>query len=164
MKDHSNSTNMGDEQAFRDALGHFATGVTIVSVVDGARAYGLTVNSFASVSLKPPLVLWCLAHSAVAFDLFAQAPHFVISVLNEDQSDLSIACARHAQHELTKDQFELMPSGAAAISHALAYFECRRHKQFEMGDHLIIIGEVITMSQTGGRPLIFHRGDYGKLK
>ncbi len=164
MSNLRDTANIADERAFRTALGQFATGVTIVTAATPTRVFGLTVNSFSSVSLTPPLVLWCLGHDAAAFELFAQAAHFAISVLNEDQSDLSIACARHAQHELIGDQFVRKSSGVAFIKDALACFECRRHSQFEAGDHLIIIGEVVAMSQIPGRPLIYQHSNYQKLK
>ncbi len=163
-KNKDKNKDIAGSRTFRSALGHFVTGVTIVTVADGARVFGLTVNSFSSVSLTPPLVLWCLGHKAAAFGLFASARHFGISVLSETQRHLAIACARHAEHELAADQFELMPSGAAFINGALACFACKRHSQSDAGDHRIIVGEVVAMTQREGRPLIYQRSDYQQLK
>ena len=132
---------------FRAALGMFATGVTIVTArtVEGQRV-GLTANSFNSVSLAPPLVLWSLGRSAGTMPAFARGSHYAINILAADQRELAERFASK-----TADRFD----GAAAV------FECFNRSQYEEGDHVIFVGEVERCSVTAGAtPLIFHGGRY----
>ena len=144
---------------FRQALGRFATGVTIVTATgeDGLRV-GLTVNSFASVSLDPPLVLWSIERRSPSLAVFQAASHFCINVLAADQEDL---CRRFSSAQA--DKFDGVPcvdglGGSTKLSGSLACFECRNHQQIDGGDHIIIIGAVEAFSQCAGEPLVFYGG------
>lgn len=153
-----------DTKAYRGALGSFATGVTVVTcALDDGRRAGLTVNSFASVSLEPPLVSWCLSRRALSFELFAAAPWFAVNVLAADQVPL-------VQHFATRtlDKFDVIPfsaglGGAPLLDGTAARFECRLSAAHEGGDHVIFLGEVERWERFEREPLVFVRGRYGKL-
>ncbi len=147
-------------QAFRDALAHFASGVTVVAARPPSGLVGFTATGFTSVSLSPPLVLVCIDHVASAHDGVVGADHFGVSILDERQSWIAAQFARSGV-----DRFEGIalspagPSGAPLIEGALARIECRRHARHVAGDHTILVGEVIGAAVNVGRPLLrFARG------
>lgn len=150
-----------DPRQFRNALGAFTTGVTIVTTCDQeGRDIGLTVNSFNSVSLDPPLVLWSLAKSSASLDAFRDAKYFAVHILGADQEELS---NRFAQRGI--DKFEgLTPArgngGIPLLEGCAARFECRSSFQYEGGDHEIFVGEVITFEHFDKPPLVFQGGKY----
>jgi len=150
-------------RAFRDALGQFATGVTVVTCMGPNGPLGMTANSFASLSLDPPLVLWSPARASRRFKAFEKAEHFVVQVLAEDQYMISRDFARNGQ-EFARVEWQESEHGAPVIAGCIAYFECRRHAVYEGGDHAIIIGEVLATVHPGGPPLIFAQGTYGSFK
>lgn len=154
-----------DQRAFRDALGCFTTGVAVVTAVaEGAPPIGITVNSFTSVSLDPPLVLICLARSAQSFDAFTEAEHFAISILAEDQQDLSVRFSRRDLDDRWAGvATERWDSGAPILTGALAAFECAREAEFDGGDHVILVGRVLRLASQAGRPLLYARGRYAAL-
>ena len=147
---------------FRRALGMFATGVTIVTArdVDG-RLIGLTANSFNSVSLEPPLVLWSLSRRAGSMPAFSRGSHYAIHILAADQ----MALAERFASKLD-DRFEGLllregSGGAPVIDGAAAVFECFNRSQYEEGDHVIFVGEVERcMHRADASPLLFHGGRY----
>lgn len=149
-------------RAFRDALGRFATGVTVVTARDGAGPVGITANSFASVSLDPPLVLWCPAKSSSRFAAFAGARHFAIHVLGADQRDLAAHFVRHGR-DFAAVPFRDGPGGAPLLDHCLARFACRRMALHDAGDHVVIVGEVLGAAFRAGEPLVFSQGYYGSF-
>jgi flavin reductase (DIM6/NTAB) family NADH-FMN oxidoreductase RutF len=147
---------------FRAALGMFATGVTIVTARDAAgRRVGLTANSFNSVSLAPPLVLWSLSRRAAALQAFAAGSHYAINILASDQRALADRFAARSA-----DRFEGVAlrdglCGAPVIEGAVAVFECFNRSRYEEGDHVIFVGEVEHCEhRAGAAPLIFHGGRY----
>ncbi|MHA1566896.1 MAG: flavin reductase family protein [Alphaproteobacteria bacterium] len=151
------SDNPGFE--LRQALGRFATGVTIVTAsgADGNRV-GLTVNSFASVSLDPPLILWSIERRSPSLEVFQTASHFCVNVLAADQEDL---CRRFSSPQADKfDGISYVDGlgGSAKLPGSLACFECRNHQQIDGGDHIIVIGAVETFSHGAGDPLVFLDG------
>lgn len=153
-----------DTRAYRRALGSFATGVTVVTCAlpDGRRA-GLTVNSFASVSLAPPLVSWCLARKALGLALFDAASHFAVNVLAVDQVPL---VDHFAQRDLDKfADIEAAPGlgGAPLLDGCAACFECRVAGRHDGGDHVIYLGEVERYRAFEREPLVLVRGRYGRL-
>jgi len=153
-----------DTRAFRRALGCFPTGVTVVTVGAGKKPKGMTVNSFASVSLDPPLVLWCMDKKSAHYRTFTNAQNFTISVLGTTHETVSDRLAKPGEHEL--DGLELMPtkSGPPGLADALAVLECAREDVHEGGDHTIILGRVLDFSfHEKGEPLVFFRGRYGAL-
>ena len=154
-----------DARELRNALGRFATGVCVISAVDKqGNAVGMTANSFSSVSLDPPLVLWSLQNTSEIFDTFATAKRFAINVLAAEQVALSNQYAKKGDHQMTPAHYSTGRDGAPVISNALVSFECHLEATHEGGDHLIIIGRVSNMySRPTGKPLLFHAGAYGEL-
>lgn len=152
-----------DIRAFRDALGSFPTGVAVVTAESGDRpAMGITVNSFASVSLVPPLVLWCIDRRSNRSKTFARTERFTISVLDATHRDVSARLAQPGAHRL--DGIALLATllGPPALAEALAVFECERESIYPGGDHTILIGRVLRFAfRSSGAPLVFFRGDYG---
>ena len=155
-----------DPRQLRDALGLFGTGVCLVTTVDGQGvAHALTVNSFASVSLEPPLVLWSLQRDSDAYALYAEAPKFAIAVLRDEQEPLSSRYALRDGHRLDDAHFRPGDSGAPLIKDALVNLECRLERSLDGGDHLILLGR-ITCLHPGpeGAPLLFFAGNYRQLR
>lgn len=153
-----------DTKAFRSALGRFATGVCLISVDDtDSGAMAMTANSFASVSLEPPLVLWSIQNDSECFREYTQCQYFGISVLNEQQTELSNQYARKGQHGINEDDFIRDSQGTPLLRDALAHFSCRLHQLYEAGDHHIIIGQVEAFSVCEGAPLLFFAGGYNRL-
>jgi len=146
-------------RTFRDALGRFATGVTVVTMAGAQGPLGFTANSFASVSLDPPLVLWSPARVSRRFAAFAAAEHYSIHVMALNQAAICRQFARGGAG------FErpppTTPEGVPVIEGALARFDCLRHAAHDGGDHLIIVGRVIRFCQRSGAPLVFSQGAYG---
>jgi flavin reductase (DIM6/NTAB) family NADH-FMN oxidoreductase RutF len=154
-------TKRFDRRDYRNALGQFATGVTIVTArAKGGRAIGLTVNSFTSVSLDPPLVLWCLSRQATDFAHFHAASRFAVNVLSSRQHDHSRHFATTLADKFTGVESEDAPDGSPLLKGATAHFICRVAGRFEGGDHLILLGEVEDYRWNGGEPLVFHSGRY----
>lgn len=151
-----------DSRRYRHALGAFSTGVTIVTLQGDAGPQGMTVNSFASVSLDPPLVLWSPAKSSRRHDLFAGARHFAIHVLAADQHDLSARFTRGGAAFEGLDH-HLNDEGVPVLAGTLARFECARAECHDAGDHTIVIGRVLRAAHGEGEPLIFSRGAFGRF-
>jgi flavin reductase (DIM6/NTAB) family NADH-FMN oxidoreductase RutF len=151
---------------FRNALGCFATGITVMTTCgpDG-RFVGITVNSFASVSLDPPLVSFCLDRNALSLASFLEAPHFGVNVLSEDQEALSAAFARSsAGDKFVGLPYEVGETGCPLLPDCLSHLECEREAAHLAGDHLIVIGRVVRLAQRSeGKPLLYFRGRYAKL-
>ena len=149
-------------QDFRAALGMFATGVTIVTArgADGAPV-GLTANSFNSVSLKPPLVLWSLARSAGSMPAFERGSHYAINILAAEQHALAERFAGKSVDRFADLVFREGAGGAPILEGAAAVFECFNRSRYEEGDHVIFVGEVERCAcRAGAQPLIFHGGRY----
>jgi len=147
---------------FRSALGMFATGVTIVTALgtDGVRV-GLTANSFNSVSLAPPLVLWSLSRRAGSVPAFTRGSHYAINILSADQRLLAERFASKSVDRFSGVAFREGAGGAPILEGAAAVFECFNRSQYEEGDHIIFVGEVERCShRTGAQPLIIHGGRY----
>ena len=147
---------------FRAALGMFATGVTIVTAraADGAPV-GLTANSFNSVSLRPPLVLWSLARSAGSMPAFERGSHYAINILAAGQHALAERFASKAADRFDGVVFREGAGGAPILDGSAAVFECFNRSRYEEGDHVIFVGEVERCTcATGVQPLIFHGGRY----
>ena len=154
------------ERQFRDTLAQFATGVTVVCArADADRFVGFTANSFNSVSLHPPLVLWSLAAtSALLSESFVAANRYSINVLAASQGDLAVRFSRRPHAErFSGVTYRLGWSEAPLIEGCIAWLECRHHAQHRAGDHLIFIGEVVTVERAPGPPLIYHHGKFGTM-
>lgn len=154
-----------DSRELRNALGRFATGVCVISTVSPkGEPVGLTANSFASVSLDPPLVLWSLQNNSDVFEAFSRPRFFAINVLADEQQDHSGRYAKKGDHLLDPDHFAPGKFGAPIVTGALVSFECELHATHDGGDHLIIVGRVRDVqTRDDGDPLLFYCGDYRRL-
>lgn len=154
-----------DSRDFRDAMGCFATGIAVISAVSpGGDPVGMTVNSFASVSLEPPLVLYSLAKSASRYDEFIAADRFVVNVLDQVHQPLSARFATKGVTSWDDVDFETCASGCPVLADALAVFECATEAHYEGGDHVIILGRVERVRhRASGEPLLYYRGAYGRI-
>ncbi len=154
-----------DSRDLRNALGRYATGVCIISTVtDKGEALGMTANSFASVSLDPPLVLWSLQNNSDVYDVFSRPRYFAINVLAAEHHEHSGRYAKKGDHLLDPDHFTPGKFGAPLVREALVSFECELHATHEGGDHLIILGRVRDMkAREEGDPLLFYSGNYHGL-
>ena len=153
-----------DARHLRNVMGHFATGVTVITTRDGSgKPYGLTANAFSSLSLDPPLVMVCVDKAADCYGCFEQTQVFAVNILAEDQEDLS---RRFATKGI--DKFEGTPHhqgtlGVALLDGAVASFECRLVAGHDGGDHTIYVGQIETAEASGDRPLLFFKGQYRRL-
>lgn len=146
----------------RNALGRFATGVTVITTQTTDGPQGFTANSFASVSLDPALVLWSAARTAARFPIFAGARSYSIHILAEDQMSLASRFSR-AGAGFDGLGFEKSADGNPIIAAALARFDCHQHATHDGGDHLIIVGRVVHFALRDAKPLLFSQGGFGKF-
>ncbi|AIG01498.1 flavin reductase [Pseudomonas fluorescens] len=160
-----NTTAAGiDTRAFRRALGNFATGVTVVTAADAAgRKVGVTANSFNSVSLDPPLILWSLDKRSTSHEVFEAASHFAVNVLAADQIDLSNNFARPREDRFADVEYQAGEGGAPVLADCSARFECEKYQQLDGGDHWIMIGKVVAFEDCGRSPLLYHQGAYSMV-
>ena len=152
-------------RAFRDALGSFATGVTIATTLAEDEApVGVTASSFNSVSLDPPLVLWSLAKSAQSRAAFTSSGHFAVHVLAASQQDLSDRFARSGVDKFAGLEWEAGELGSPLFPDFAARFECKTRHEYEGGDHVILVGEVVAFEANDVPPLLFHAGSYARRR
>ena len=150
---------------FRQCLGNFATGVTIVTCADDeGRPYGITANSFSSVSLEPRLILWNVAKVSNSLQAFLDAEYFAINLLARNQQDLSSHFAMSDHTLFDSVEINRSQENVPLIPGALACFECRTHQIHECGDHYIVIGEVVRFETSDAEPLLFFGGKYAALE
>ena len=151
--------------AFRDALGSFATGVTIATTLDTAGApVGVTASSFNSVSIDPPLVLWSLAKNSLSRDAFCSSGHFAVHVLAASQEELSNRFARSGEDKFCDVAWSKGALGSPVFVEHAALFECETRHQYEGGDHIIFVGEVKSFEARKEAPLLFHAGSYAESR
>ena len=153
-----------DERQLRDALAQFATGVTIVCARGPDQRYiGFTANSFNSLSLDPPLVLWSLSHRSASLAAFEAAERYAVNVLSSAQVELARRFSRPHADRFDKVPLRLGWSDAPLIDGCVAWLECRHHERRRIGDHVLFIGEIVTVERAGGRGLVFQHGHYGTI-
>ena len=154
----------GDPRALRAALGQFATGVTVITTRarDGSLV-GLTANSFAALSLEPPLITWALRLASHHLPIFRDAERFVVNVLAESQVEVSRLFASGADNKFSQVAHAENRNGIPYLHGAAAWFECRRVSQQDAGDHCLFIAEVERYSNAEVAPLLFHSGGYFAL-
>jgi flavin reductase (DIM6/NTAB) family NADH-FMN oxidoreductase RutF len=154
-----------DGREFRDALGCFATGVCVITTqAGGGQPVGMTVNSFAAVSLDPALVLWSLQNTSEMYELWLNANTFAVNILRKDQRNLASQYARKGDHVLTAEHFEPGTTGVPVLHESLVSFECELAVTHPGGDHIILIGQVLEMhNRDNGEPLLFCAGGYREL-
>lgn len=145
-------------------MGHFATGVTIITTKDkNEKPYGLTANAFTSLSLQPPLALVCVDKTVQCYFCFEESKAFSVNVLAEGQEEISRRFATKGVEKFDGVPFHLGQNGVALLEGAIAHLECTIVNSCDGGDHTIYIGEVIHAAVSGDRPLIFFKGKYSRL-
>jgi flavin reductase (DIM6/NTAB) family NADH-FMN oxidoreductase RutF len=150
------------DRHFRDVLAQFATGVTIIcAATPDGRFTGFTANSFNSVSLEPPLILWSLKRTASNLVAFEAAERYAINVLAHDQVDLALRFSRPHTDRFAGVSFRLGAAGAPLIDGCVAWLECRHHARHATGDHMLFVGEVETCERGKGAGLVFHQHRFG---
>lgn len=150
---------------FRRAMGCFATGVTVVTTddPDGGPA-GLTVNSFSSVSLDPPLVLFCLDRRSGNMAAFQRGGHFAVNMLRDDQHDIALRFASVREDKWDGVDYRMGEGGIPVIAGCLAVVECDTETIHDAGDHIILVGRVVKLDYASdGEPLLYFRGQFGRL-
>jgi flavin reductase (DIM6/NTAB) family NADH-FMN oxidoreductase RutF len=152
-----------DEAQFKLALSHFASGVTIVTTAHEGQDYGLTVASFASLSLHPPLVLVCVGKHAKSHDAIVAAQKFGVSILAAEQAEISGRFASRLDDKFSGLDIRRGELGIPLIGGALTTLECRLHQQFVGGDHSIFVGEVVDVQTREGVPLVYFRAAYREI-
>lgn len=155
-----------DARLFRQALGAFPTGVCLVTTVTASgKREGMTINSFASVSLEPPLILWSMRDDARSADAFFGARAFNLSVLAASQRELALHFARAApdKFEAHAEDFEVAPNGCPRLKGAAASFDCSVYSRHAEGDHTILLGRVERFTRSDAAPLLLHSGQMGSL-
>ncbi len=157
--------NARDAHDFRQALGQFATGVTVITTLDAdGEPVGVTASSFNSVSLDPPLVLWSLAKSARSMAAFRESGHFCVHVLGASQEALSARFASAGSDKFAGQEWTRGVGNVPLLPAYAARFQCRTTHTYEGGDHLIFVGQVLDYEKTDEPPLVFHGGSYALAK
>ncbi|MEC7257671.1 MAG: flavin reductase family protein [Pseudomonadota bacterium] len=145
---------------FRRCLGEYGTGVSVITTQHGGQVYGMTSNSFASVSLDPPLVLWSIRRESTSFDAFAASAHFTVNILSDTQVALSQRFAKSGGDKFDGVDWREGAGGAPVLTGAVASFQCRKHDSFDGGDHVILVGQVLSFDRQPRQPLLFSKGRY----
>lgn len=159
--DPSDPEALAHARHFRDVLGRFCTGVTVVTSMSNGEPVGMTCQSFSSVSLTPPLVLFCPAKTSRAWPLMQRAGHFCVNLLADGQSELSNGMATKGANKFEGVSWSPSKTGAPLLDGVLGYVDCTIHAVHEAGDHYIVIGRVQDLGFTGvEEPLLFYRGRY----
>lgn len=160
----TSSANDFDPRVFRRALGNFATGVTIITARSpSGEQVGVTANSFNSVSLDPPLILWSLDKRSASHGVFTAASHFSVHILAADQIELSNHFARAQEDKFAGIGYQAGLGGAPLFADCAARFQCERHLEVDGGDHWILIGKVVAFDDFGRSPLVYHQGAYSMV-
>ena len=155
---------MPDDPSFRTVLGHFATGVTIITAMNGAEPVGVSANSFTSVSLDPPLVLFCASKDSATWPKIEVTGKFTVNILNEHQEDVCRVFATRGADRFSRIGWRPSVAGNPILHDSLAFIDCTIEAQHEAGDHIIVVGRVQALGVLGDDgPLIFYRGGYGRL-
>jgi flavin reductase (DIM6/NTAB) family NADH-FMN oxidoreductase RutF len=153
-----------DSREIRNIMGHFATGVTIVTTRDSAGSpFGLTVNSFTSLSLNPPLVVVCIDKAAQCYSCFEESKVFAVNVLSEDQEELSSRFATKGIEKFGEIKWHRGENNVPLLDGSIGTIECKIVNSYEGGDHTIYLGEIVSANATEDRPLLFFKGKYHRL-
>ena len=148
---------------YRDALSEFPTGVTIITCQSDIGPLGITVNSFTSVSVDPPLVMWCVTKASQRYKAFMETRHFAIHIMPSDTEDLCLSFARSGQ-AFDRTHWHLSKNQVPILESCLAYLECSYFKDYDGGDHSILLGLVDEVSVFEGVPLAFAKGRFNRLE
>ena len=149
----------------RNAFGNFATGITVITSIDTkGKPQGITINSFSTVSLDPPLISWCIGREATLFNLFQQAEHFAVNILSIDQKPISELFASSSLDKFSKHSWSSGIKSLPLLNNCACQFLCSTEHRYPGGDHMILVGRVIQTKNNGSSPLIYHGGKYKQLK
>lgn len=158
-------TDSADNRALKKTLGRYPTGVTVVTARRGdGEPVGLTVNSFTSVSLDPPLILWCLGNESPNRPVFEQAEHFAVNILGAEQGWVSSRFAQPIDDKFATVKWSEGAHGVPIIEGSVARLVCRLHDRQPGGDHVILLGRVEDYQNPGGEPLVYLGGEYQSLR
>lgn len=153
-----------DSATFRTVLGHFATGVVLVTALDGDEPVGMACNSFTSVSLDPPLVLFCAAKNSSTWPRIQGAGKWAANFLDEDGEEICRLFAQKGADRFARISYSPGRTGSPIIEDALAFVDCETVDEHDAGDHLIVVGKVVELGyQSEVKPLLFYRGGYGRF-
>jgi 3-hydroxy-9,10-secoandrosta-1,3,5(10)-triene-9,17-dione monooxygenase reductase component len=153
-----------DAASLRTVLGHFATGVAIVTAMDGEEPVGMACNSFTSVSLEPQLVLFCAAKSSTTWPRIQAAKKWAANILDEEAEEVCRLFAQKGADRFARISYTFGRSGAPILDAALAFVDCETIAEHDAGDHLIVVGKVLELGYAPeGKPLLFYRGGYGRF-
>ncbi|NRF94382.1 flavin reductase family protein [Paenibacillus frigoriresistens] len=149
-----------DGKKFREALGSFATGVTVIGVNNDQTVHGMTANAVSSVSLDPPLILICVDHRAKTLPMIREAGAFSVNILSKEQENISRYFANQPLDQIPEFTFTNQETEAPILNNALTALDCKVHQEVEAGDHTIFIGRVQNIIINSGQPLCFFKGKY----
>jgi 3-hydroxy-9,10-secoandrosta-1,3,5(10)-triene-9,17-dione monooxygenase reductase component len=153
-----------DAASLRTVLGHFATGVAIITAVDGEEPVGMACNSFTSVSLEPQLVLFCAAKSSTTWPRIQAAKKWAANILCEEAEEVSRLFAQKGADRFARIAYTFGRTGAPILEAALAFADCETVAEHDAGDHVIVVGRVLELGYApNGKPLLFYRGGYGRF-
>ena len=154
-----------DAATYRTVLGHFATGVVIVTAIDAEEPVGMACNSFTSVSLEPPLVLFCAAKSSTTWPRIRTSGTWAANILDEDGEEVCRLFAQKGADRFARIAYAPGRTGSPILEDALAFVDCETIAEHDAGDHVIVVGRVIELGyQHEGKPLLFYRGGYGRYE
>ena len=155
-----------DPASYRTVLGHFATGVTVITAIDDGQPVGMAANSFTSVSLDPPLVLFCAAKTSSTWPQIERSGKFAVNILGEHQEDVCRVFAQKGEDRFARTGYRKSLMGSPLLPDVIAYLDCTIHAVHDAGDHVVVIGHVEDLgvgAEGVGGPLLFYRGGYAKL-
>jgi 3-hydroxy-9,10-secoandrosta-1,3,5(10)-triene-9,17-dione monooxygenase reductase component len=154
-----------DAATYRTVLGHFATGVVIITAIDGNEPVGMAANSFTSVSLDPPLVLFCAAKASSTWPRIETSGKWAANILDEDGEEVCRLFAQKGADRFARIAYSPGRTGSPILEDALAFVDCETIDKYDAGDHLIVVGRVLELGyQHEGKPLLFYRGGYGRYE
>jgi 3-hydroxy-9,10-secoandrosta-1,3,5(10)-triene-9,17-dione monooxygenase reductase component len=154
-----------DAATYRTVLGHFATGVVLVTAIDDDEPVGMACNSFTSVSLEPPLVLFCAAKSSTTWPRIRTSGTWAANILDEDGEEVCRLFAQKGADRFARIAYAPGRTGSPILEDALAFVDCETIAEHDAGDHVIVVGRVIELGyQHEGKPLLFYRGGYGRYE
>ncbi len=149
---------------YRQVMGNYPTGVTVVTALnDSEQPIGLTVNSFASVSLDPLLILWSIDKNVGTYEEFLKTDRFAVNILASHQGDLCTLFATRGEDRFAKCEWEQSALNLPVLSNTLAVLQCKTYRQVDAGDHMILIGEVVDIQNADKEPLLYHQRKFGEI-
>lgn len=153
-----------DALLYRQVMGQFLAGVTVITAMDNGSPVGMAASSFTSLSMEPPLVLFCPAKSSTTWARISEAGHYAVNVLGVEHEDVSRQMSSKAVDKFAGLRWHTEASGSPVLDDALGWIDCRTEHVYEGGDHWIVVGRVLALGWRDGEPLGYHRGAYGRFK